>query len=153
MASEDEQVTIDVLTELETCIHSVPALMNVPVVFGIDPATDNLTASLPRVAVWSFTPSETQRFSDVCFMSYPVKICYHFALPSAFPNDIASIAALHDAGLYVRQAQRWIEERQTTGACAIQLDVIDDPKTELGISDTRGYAVCSFLLQTVEPRL
>lgn len=146
-------MTLDAMKEIEACIHNVPLLADVSVVFGIDPANDNLSTNLPRVAVYSFTPTEVQRFSDVCYMTHPTKICYHFALPSAFPNDMASIAALHEAGLCVRQAQRWIEERQTTGACAVQLDIIDDPKTELGISDTRGYAVCSFTLQTVEPRL
>ena len=146
-------MTIDILTELETCVKSVSQLSSAHVSFGIDPVNDNMPTSLPRVSIFSFTPSEIQRFPDVSFMAYPIRICYYFALSSAYPSDKAGIAALQNAGLLVRQAQRWIEQRQTTGACTIPMDVIDDPKTEMGISDNRGFAVCNFTLQLIEPRL
>jgi len=145
-------MTLAELTEIETAIHSITELASVPVVFGIDPSADDLSTSIPRIAFFSFSPKENQRFVTKVFMGYPCKLCYYFALPKAYPNDKTNIALLHSNALLLRRALRALEDRQTSGACTFQIDVIDDPQEEIGISDTRGLAVLQFTLQTIEPR-
>lgn len=142
---------IDLMNELEACVHSVPEFASLPIVWGINA---NLVGAnvlpVPRIAIYAYVPTVTEEHAWGSLMRHDLVISHHSTLAESMPTDKDSIAAAHGIAKALRQTIRAIADRQISGASTYQIDLDSTPRQEINFLDKSQIVSSAFSINLPE---